>query len=32
MLCRPTQTCFWTGKLTPAMRAMMYFSDAFRAR
>ena len=24
MLCKPTQTCFWTGKLTPAMRAMMY--------
>src|SRR4249919_288950 len=22
MLCNPTQTCFWAGRLTPAIRAM----------
>src|SRR4249919_1616712 len=22
MLCSPTQTCFWAGRLTPAIRAM----------
>src|SRR5690606_15876720 len=26
MLCRPTQTCFWAGRLTPAIRAMTRLS------
>src|SRR5690349_6118927 len=31
MLCRPTQTCFWAGRLTPAIRAMWRISKRLAA-
>src|SRR4249919_4358848 len=32
MLCNPTQTCFWAGRLTPAIRAITRFSKLFGGR